>query len=107
MSCIYGKGISDFNSLSGQESLMFSAYMLSQFYITQDMFYLALDDAINDDIWSGFRQTSLEILSYPGVQDWLDLRKHWFSEEFQLFLEENMNQSFSGDLVYFDDSNCS
>ena len=106
LSCTYIKGISDFNSLSGQEKVMFSSYYLTHLYIVQEMYFLVLDNAMDDEIWSGYQETVIEVLQYPGVKQFWASRKHWFSIKFQKFVSEIMNQSYSSDLVFFTDKDC-
>ena len=37
-------------------------------------------------IWRGFERQVREVASLPGVQEWWAIRRDWFSDDFQVFL---------------------
>ncbi len=107
MACIYASGAQDFGSLSGSERLRLSAYLLGVFYAIQEMHSLAKRGAIDPSIWRGFDRLSQETIVLPGVRQWFATRRHWFSEDFQLYFDELMLKPSPVNPVIYDDPACS
>ena len=95
LACVYSKGIYDFNALNGHESVMFSSFMLSQWFITQEMYFFSLDNLMDEEIWEGFLTTTTEVMGYPGAKQWWEVRKGWYSKDFQIFINEIAEQQNS------------
>ena len=106
MACIYASGVQDFGSLSGSERLRLSAYLLGVYYAIQEMHSLTKRGSIDPSIWRGFDRVSQETMVLPGVRQWFATRRHWFSEDFQLYVEEKSLQSSSVNPVIYDDPAC-
>jgi hypothetical protein len=87
VACIYVRGAQDFRSLSGSERLRFSAFYMSLYYQLQEMHRLAGEGSIDADTWSGFHRLLKETTQYPGVRQWFDLRRSWFSNRFQDYID--------------------
>jgi len=106
LACIYAAGVRDFESLSGSQRLRLSAFFLSTFYAIQEMHNLAQQGSIEPSIWRGFDELAREVHRLPGVRQWFKTRRHWFSEDFQRYVDENAQRSSPvGPLVY-DDPAC-
>ena len=39
-------------------------------------------------IWRGFERQLADVTTLPGVQQWWSVRRDWFSDEFQAFVDE-------------------
>lgn len=85
--CLYIRGAQDYQALSGDERLRFSAYYMSTYYQLQEMLRLADEGSIDADTWSGFRGLLIETSRYPGVRQWWGGRHHWFSSRFQAYID--------------------
>lgn len=106
MACIYSVGVQDFESLSGSERLKLSAYLMGVFYAIQDMHNLQKQDEIDPGIWRGFEQLSHEILQLPGIVQWFATRRHFFSENFQTYVDSIASNQSSVKPVVYDDPAC-
>lgn len=103
--CIYIVGTQDYSTLSGKDQIALSAYFLELFRHREDLYYQHLAGAISSEIWIGFEAATREVVKYSGFRQWLELRRYWFSDAFQAYLESLMSgQSTSSP---FDDSGCS
>ena len=83
-----------------------SAYLLGTFYAVQEMHNLAEQGSINPGTWRGFDRTAQENMMLSGVRQWFALRRHRFSEDFQLYLEEKTLQPSPVNPMNYDDSAC-
>ncbi len=107
MACIYASGVQDFGSLSGSERLRLSAYLLGVYYAIQEMHSLTKRGAIDPGTWRGFDRLSQENMELPGVRQWFATRRHWFSDDFQLYVEELTLKPSPVNPVIYDDPACS
>jgi hypothetical protein len=103
--CMYTRAVQDFDALDAAERLRFSAYYMSTYYQLQEMHRLAEEGAIDADTWSGFHGLLQETTRYPGVRQWFALRRTWFSERFQAYVDDLMRQEPGIEAAVFDDAN--
>jgi len=57
------------------------------------MHRLAEEGAIDADTWSGFHGLLQKTTRYPGVRQCFALRRSWFSERFQAYVDELKGES--------------
>jgi len=107
MACIYARGVQDYQGMSGSERLRFSAWFLAVFYGLQEMHSIFEQGAMDPSIWSGFDSLAQEVTQLPGTRQWLATRRHWFSNEFQRYLDDITLQSLPADPIIYDDPACS
>ena len=77
----------DFASIQGAELPRFSALMDHLFRIYEDMYYQKLEGHLDLRVWRGFEAPMRDIIAYPGAKAWWQSRSHWFSREFQEFID--------------------
>ena len=102
--CLYTRAVQDFDGLDAADRLRFSAYYMSTYYQLQEMHRLAEEGAIDADTWSGFHSLLQETTRYPGVRQWFAVRRTWFSERFQTYVDELMRQAPGIEASVFDDA---
>ena len=84
---LYYRGMRDFESIQGPDLPRFSALMDHLFRIYEDMYYQKLEGHLDPRVWRGFEAPMRDIIAYPGAQAWWRTRSHWFSQEFQEFID--------------------
>lgn len=84
---LYYRGMRDFQSIQGDGPPRFSALMDHLFRIYENMYYQKLEGHLDPRVWRGFEAPMRDIIAYPGAQDWWRTRSHWFSREFQQFID--------------------
>ena len=87
---IWLQGMRDFQALDPADRLRFSAVLVHQTRIFEQLYYQAQADNVEHGLWLGFGQQLRDIAAYPGFQSWWEERKHWFSEQFRKFIETQM-----------------
>ncbi len=107
IACIYLRGNQDYESLSDVEKFRYSSHLLHNFRAVQEMHSLLQEGAIDFDAWRSLDSISRETLHRPGVQQWLSTRRQWFTDEFQVYLEEVTSNSPPVDSVFYDPEGCS
>jgi len=84
---LYYRGMRDFESIQGADLPRFSGLMDHLFRIYEDMYYQNLEGHLDPRVWRGFEAPMRDIIAYPGAQAWWRTRSHWFSREFQEFID--------------------
>jgi hypothetical protein len=84
---LYYRGMRDFASIQGADLPRFSALMDHLFRIYEDMYYQKLEGHLDLRVWRGFEAPMRDIIAYPGAKAWWQSRSHWFSSEFQEFID--------------------
>lgn len=101
--CLYVRAVQDYRSLAGAERLRFSGYYMSTYYQLQEMHRLVEEGAIDDDTWSGFHSLLTETTRYPGVRQWWEDRRSWFSVRFRDYIDALMDANAPIDEYLFED----
>ena len=104
-SCLYIRGVQDYRALSGADRLRFSAYYMSTYYQLQEMFQFSEQGSIDADTWSGFLGLLTETTRYPGVRQWFSDRRHWFSSDFQAYVDKLIQENLPIEDYLFNDNN--
>ena len=84
---LYYRGMRDLQSIEGADLPRFSALMDSLFRIYEDMYYQKLEGHLDPRVWLGFEAPMRDIIAYRGAQAWWRTPSHWFSREFQQFID--------------------
>lgn len=88
--CIYVLGINGLGNLDDSQRLRFFVIMFEIFRAAEQLHYYEGEGMVEPQIWRGFERQVTEVVSLPGVQEWWSLRRHWFSDDFQSFLDEKI-----------------
>jgi hypothetical protein len=81
-STIYLRGIQSFNDLDSISKVRFSAFFNRFMKNFQAMYFAHQDGILADELWGEIERTMTDLISYRGVQQWWDTRRHWHTEEF-------------------------
>lgn len=85
--CAYALGISGLDNLDEQQRLRFFVIMFQIMRAGEQLHFYSTEGMVEPRIWRGFERQLREVAALPGVQAWWDLRRSWFSDEFQVFLD--------------------
>lgn len=88
---LFLKGLKDFQSLDGAEAMRFSAFAGSQMRLSESMFFRYENGRLAEDVWMGLNAGVRDIFRYPGMKDWWETRRHWYSERFQSYVSHFLN----------------
>ena len=85
--CIYALGINGLSNLDDSERLRFFVILFEIFRAAEQLHYYSEEGMVEPRIWRGFERQLREVASLPGVQEWWAVRRDWFSDDFQVFLD--------------------
>ena len=107
IACIYLRGNQDYDSLNDLEKFRYSSHLLHNYRAIQAMHSLLQEGSIDLDSWRSIDSIARETLQRPGQRQWLETRRHWFTDEFQSYLEEVVSNSPPVDSVVYNPEGCS
>ncbi len=82
------------------EVIQFSAF-LEQCFITMEAFYFEWKQGLLlPEVWETYGRHMAALLAQPGQQEWWEIRRSWFHEEFQKHVEGLVEQG-SGTPMHF------
>lgn len=90
--CIYVRGINGLQNLDDSERLRFFVTLFQIFRSAEQLHYYSVEGMVEPRIWRGFERQVSEVSSLPGVQQWWELRRDWFSDDFQAYLDDLIEQ---------------
>lgn len=97
---ILHRGANSLENLKEGEVIQFSAF-LEQCFITMEAFYFEWKRGLLlPEVWKTYRRHMVALLAQPGQQEWWEIRRSWFHEEFQNYVEELVEQG-SGVPMHF------
>ena len=85
---LYFRGIHDFASLNGAELPRFSSLLSHIFRMWEDQLLQWTEGHFDPRVWHGIDAAIRDFCSLPGMQGWWKTRSHWYSDQFQAFIEK-------------------
>ena len=104
LASLYLRGLHSFEALDIPERVQFSAHLNRTLRVVEAMFNQYRWKRVDDSLWHGVDAALKDFFTYPGTKTWWNLRKHWFSEEFQLYVLPYMKGEQTAD-IYQESSN--
>ena len=86
--CIYVRGINGLDNLDGIERFRFFVLWFHVLRAAEQLHYYSLEGMVDERIWRGYARQLDEIFRLPGVQQYWEVRKDWYSDEFQAFVAQ-------------------
>ena len=87
-SAIYLRGLRSFSDLEPTSKLKFSAFFFTFFQNFQTMYLSRQDGVLRPSLWAQIDRTMTDLLGYPGMRQWWETRRHWYTEEFACVVDE-------------------
>jgi hypothetical protein len=88
MAAIFLRGAQSFSDLDSVSKLRFSAFFNRLLNIFEGMYFSHTQGILAESSWRAIERTMTDLISYPGVQQWWETRKHWHTEEFDRVVRE-------------------
>ena len=88
MAAIFLRGVHSFNDLDAVAKLRFSAFFNRLLNVFEGMYFSHCQGMLTDSSWRAVERTMTDLINYPGVQQWWDIRSHWHTEEFDRVVRE-------------------
>ena len=79
------RGLNDLDSLTQIEKMQFLSHIGHIFRLYESAYLRNLDGSLDPRFWGGVQRAMADIMSYPGMQAALRLRRHHYSDAFAEF----------------------
>jgi hypothetical protein len=77
-------------ALEGQEKMRFYAFIGSFFRVLENGYFQFQAGALDPRLWRGMQRQWADLLSTAGARANWEVRKHWYSDEFQQYFEKRL-----------------
>jgi len=104
--CIYIQGSRDFNGLSQKNKIRFSILLQPIFRNHEQLYYSAMLETIDPNVYAGFQGHFSAVLQVPGYQQWWAARRDWFGIPFQEHVDRIISDSYSIEPANFAPEEC-
>ena len=104
--CIYVRGINGLDNLNGIERYRFFVLWVHVLRAGEQLHYYSLEGMVDTRIWLGYERQLDEIFRYPGVQQYWQVRRDWYSDEFQGFVDQMIAEAPASDPESFSFDGC-
>jgi hypothetical protein len=88
MAAIFLRGVHSFNDLDAVAKLRFSAFFNRLLNVFEGMYFSHCQGILAESSWRAVERTMTDLINYPGVQQWWEIRSHWHTEEFDRVVRE-------------------
>jgi hypothetical protein len=104
--CIYVAGINGLDNLTGVERYRFFVMWFHVLRAAEQLHFYSLEGMVDERIWRGYERQLDEIFRLPGVQQYWEVRKDWYSDEFQEFVEQIISRAPASEPERFSVDGC-
>ena len=87
---IWARGINDFAGLEPVERLRLSCALGNAFRIFDTLYNYYIEGIIDAATWHTLEAPVNDLIAYPGIQAWWQTRKHWYSDPYQVRIDEKI-----------------
>src|SRR5438552_9805033 len=85
---IFLRGMDSFTNLDPISKLRFSAFFNRLMNIFEGMYFSHRQGILTGSSWGAIQRTMNDLIAYPGVQQWWEVRRHWHTEDFNHLVGE-------------------
>jgi hypothetical protein len=87
---IFWRGHQDPSGLKGPEVMRY--HQLCNYYYKsfENAYFQYRDGVLDEDNWSSLKQFFIDVGNLPGMQQYWNKRKNWYSNKFQVFMDEEI-----------------
>jgi len=82
------QGFQESSTLTGATRVRFYATMHNLYLGYENLYHQKLAGALDPMHWQGMKQHIIDATSVTGVREYWDARKHWFTQDFQDFIDK-------------------
>jgi hypothetical protein len=81
------RGAKGLSELEGADVIRFMAFHDQVFVSAQATYLQWRSNTLDESLWNIIRHACFDLLSQPGQQEWWQLRRHWFDENFRGYMD--------------------
>ena len=87
---IFWLGLRGLHNLQGSEKVVFMSFVATFLRIFEAFYFQEKDGAFDSRVFGGWINSFVDLFTYEGAREVLELRTHWYSREFIEYLQDRM-----------------
>jgi hypothetical protein len=84
--CVYAVGVNGLHNLNDVQRLRFFVQMFLILRSAEQLHYYSIEGMVENRVWRGFERQLSEVVNLPGVQEYWEIRRLWYSDAFQEYV---------------------
>jgi hypothetical protein len=88
---ILHQGVNGISKLTGGDLIRYMSFHELVFISFQSFYLQWKNGFLSDALWGTYRQAFVDLLQQKGAQEWWEMRRHWFSDDFKQYVEESVD----------------
>jgi hypothetical protein len=84
------RGAQGLSELQGGDLIRFMAFHDQVLIAMQAAFQQWRTKTLDERLWGTFRHAFVDLLSQPGQREWWQIRRHWFDDDFQEYVDRSV-----------------
>ena len=97
---VWVDGVNDFDSLELIDRTQFTAHAGRILRVVEAMYEHHKQGRLEAETWEAMYRILLDLFAYKGTKDWWKTRRHWYTQSFQSFVAEVINNSGTKPNIY-------
>jgi len=93
LASVYYRGLQGFTGLSAEEQVRFFMITTLVFNYWNEVYDQARQGVIPAATWERVQKMMRDFVRYPGIHQYWEYRRHWFSEDVQKIINEMIRES--------------
>jgi len=93
LASVYYRGLQGFTGLSAEEQVRFFMVATLVFNYWNEVYDQAKQGVVPPATWERIQKVMRDFLRYPGIQQYWEYRRHWFSEDIQNIVNGMIRES--------------
>ena len=92
LALLFERGMEDSHSLDDAERSRFFFVMIALARVAENVHYQFEQGMMSEDLWGGYRESTLRMLEQPGSRQWWKETAPRFSSSFRAFLDRELER---------------
>jgi len=88
LNLVWQRGLVDFHGLDDNERGRFSSVIQNLTQTFEGLFLQKQNDRMDSEAWDAIERRIQTLFSAPGIQQWWQIRGFWFTDSFQAFINQ-------------------
>jgi hypothetical protein len=95
---IFWRGLRGLHNLQGSEKVVFMSFIATFLRIFEAFYFQEKDGAFDTRLFGGWSNTFIDLFTYEGPREVLEIRNHWYSAQFVEYLQDRIAKAAPKDM---------
>ena len=95
---IFWLGLRGLHNLQGSEKVVFMSFIATFLRIFEVFYFQEKDGALDSRVFGGWNNTFVDLFTYEGPREVLEIRNHWYSAQFTEYLQDRIAKAAPKDM---------